>query len=124
MSGKNKINELRIFSGKPPYNKRMNQVNDVTRLDLLEMCKKKDFKNYRHLKKCELAKLLEIELPKKPARKEEIKSRKSRRVEILNSDGTTTEYSSMSKAAKSLGVYPMQIYVLIAGGNGRFLDMG
>ena len=125
-------NELRIFSGKPPYNKRMNQVNqnnqnnpnDVTRPELLELCKKRGFKNYRNLKKCELAKLLEIELPKKSARKEEIKCRKSRCVEILNFDGTTTAYPSMSKAAKYLGVYPMQIYVLIARGNARFLDMG
>ena len=46
---------------KNTYNKTMNQrnVNDVKRPELLEMCKKKGFKNYRHLKKSELAKLLE-----------------------------------------------------------------
>ena len=48
----------------------MNQGNQsnqrtVERPELLEMCKKNGFKNYRNLKKSELAKLLEIELPKK-----------------------------------------------------------
>ena len=37
------------------YNKRMNQKHP----ELLEMCKKKGFRNYRNLKKSELAKLLE-----------------------------------------------------------------
>ena len=98
----------------------MNQ-NDAKRPELLQMAKEKGMKNYRHLKKSELAKLLKIELSK-PTRKEENKSRKLHRVEILNSDGTSKTYPSMSKAAKSLRVYPMQIYVLIARGNARFLD--
>ena len=97
-------------------------ANDAKRFELLEMCKGRGMKNYRRLKKSELAKLLEIELSKKPTRKEENKSRKTHQVEILNSDGTSKTYSSMNKAAKSLGVYPMQVYVLIARGNARFLE--
>ena len=51
----------------------MNQ-NDAKHPELLEMAKEKGMKNYRHLKKSELAKLLKIELSK-PTRKEENKSR-------------------------------------------------
>ena len=86
----------------------------MKRPERLKMCNEAGLKNYQHLKKSELAKLLEIELPKKLSRKEEKKCRKSHRIEIFNS-----EYSSINKAAKSLGVYPMQIY---AKGNGRFLE--
>ena len=46
------------FLRKNIYNKRMT-ANDVKRFELLEMCKGRGMKNYRRLKKSELAKLLE-----------------------------------------------------------------
>ena len=100
----------------------MNTNNILTRPKLLEMVKESGMKGYRNLRKSDLAEKLGIELPK-PTRKEEKKSRKARRVEVLNSDGTTIQYPSLSKAAKALGVYPMQIYAMAAiEGTVRFLD--
>ena len=49
----------------------------MKRPERLKMCNEAGLKNYQHLKKSELAKLLEIELPKKLSRKEEKKCRKS-----------------------------------------------
>ena len=51
------------------------------------------------------------------------KAKKPRGVMIFNDEGNNhSVYSSMSEAAKSLGTYPMQIYVLIATGRGMFLS--
>ena len=78
-------------------------------------------KGYLKLKRFELAERLGIELPK-PRRKEERKPRKARRVEVVNPDGTTTVYPSISKAAQALGKYAMQIYPMAVNSDVRFLD--
>ena len=85
-----------------------------------------NLKNYKNLKKQELKNLLEIveknreNLPEKYDGT--IKIKKPRGVVIFNNeDGTNSVYSSMREAAKSLGTYPMQIYVLIVTGRGMFL---
>ena len=50
--------------------------------------------------------------------------KRMRPVEILNDDGTTTMYSSMTKAAKAVGKNSNSyIYPLIALGRARFLDI-
>ena len=85
------------------------------------MGKEREMKGYQNLRELALAERLGIELPK-PTRKEERKPRKARRVEVIHSDGTTTMYPSISKAAKALGKYAMQIYAMAGTeGNVRFL---
>ena len=71
---------------------------------------KKPIKNYRNESR-------------KPSRKYDgkIKMKKLRGVMIFN-EGKNNVYFSMNEAAKSLGTYPIQIYVLIARGKGMFLD--
>ena len=95
------------------------------RLELLKQCKDLNLKNFSNLKKEELKNLLNLatknreNLPEKYDGK--IKMKKPRCVMIFNEDNNDV-YFSMSEAAKSLGTYPMQIYVMIARGKGMFLD--
>ena len=79
-------------------------------------------KGYLKLKRFELAERLGIELPKLMRRKEERKPRKARRVEVVNPDGTTTVYLSISKAAQALGKYAMQLYPMAVKGEVKFLN--
>ena len=93
---------------------------ELLRSALLKRCK--------DLKRNELKNLLEIversreNLPEKyDGAKPKVK--KSRCAMIFNDGNEKGKvYSSMSEAAKALGIYPMQIYVLIATGRGMFLD--
>ena len=48
--------------------------------------------------------------------------RNSRRVEVTNSDGTTTAYRSISQAAKALGKHAAQIYAMVTRGRVKILD--
>ena len=93
----------------------------ITRSELIAMARERWMKGYQSFKKFELAKRRVIELPK-PTRKEERKPRKARRVEVINLDGTTTVYPIISKAARALGKYAMQIYPMAVNGEVRFLN--
>ena len=53
--------------------------------------------------------------------KEKKKRVPSRTVEIFNSNGSSRTYSSISRAAKAVDVNPMEIYVMIAKGEARFV---
>ena len=110
-----------VVCGEKPPNKRMNDRKSITGPELIAMASERGMKGYHNLKKSKLAKRLGMELPK-PTRREESRSRKARRVEVFNSDGTTTVYPSISKAAQVLGEYPMQIYVIAVNGGARFLN--
>ena len=85
----------------------------ITRLELNKMANERVMKGYHNLRKLELAERLGIELPKplrnkeRKPRKDQRRPRKARRVEVVNSDGTTTVYPSISMAAQGLGKYPM-----------------
>ena len=104
-----------------PSNKRMNDQKRITHPELIAMARERGMKGYQNLRKPVLAERLGIKLPK-PTRKEERKPRKARRVKVVNPDGTTTTYPSISKAARALGKYAMQIYKMAAiEGNVRFL---
>ena len=99
----------------------MNEQRRIMRPELNAMAKERGMKGYLKLKRFELAERLGIELPE-PRRKEERKPRKARRVEVVNPDGTTTVYPSISKAAQALGKYAMQLYPMAVNGDVRFLD--
>ena len=96
----------------------------ASRSELLKLCSESNLKNYKNLKKEELKNLLEIVEKNRENLLEKydgkVRIKRPLGVIIFN-DGNNTVYSSMSKAAKSLGTYPMQIYVLIARGKGMFL---
>ena len=116
----------------------MSDQRIITRTELRAMAKERGMKGYWNLRRLELAERLGIELSKKKMwkptwnprkegeerrpRKEKRKPRKALRVEVVNSDGTTATYPSISKAAQALGVYTMQIYVMAARGDARLLD--
>ena len=68
----------------------------------------------------ELAEKGGIELPRPKLRQK--KTRKTRSVEIFNSDGTTTTYPSINKAAKALGKHAMQLYTMAASSDVKFLS--
>ena len=87
----------------------MNDQKRITRPELIAVTRKRGMKGYQNLRKPVLGERLGIKLSK-PTRKEERKPRKARRVEVINSDGTTTTYPSISKAALAFGKYAMQIY--------------
>ena len=103
----------------------------ITRVELNKMARERGMKGYHNLRKLELAGKLGIELPE-PTRKKEWKPKKprkdqawprnARRVEVVNSDGTTTVYPSISEVAQVLGKYAMQIYVMATSGDVRILD--
>ena len=93
----------------------------ITRPELNAMAKERGMKGYMKLRRFELVERLGIELLK-PRHKEERRPRKARRVEVVNPDGTTTVYSSISKAAQALGKYAMQLQPLAVNGDVRFLD--
>ena len=107
--------------GSKTSNKRMNEQRRITRPELNKMAKERGMKGYLKLKRFELAERLGIELPK-PRRKEERKPRKARRVEVVNPDGTTTVYPSISKAAQALGKYAMQLYPMAVNNEVKFLN--
>ena len=102
----------------------------VTRMELNKMARERGMKNYQNLRKLELAEKLGIKLPEpkgKPRnpgkpREDQRRPRRARRVEVVNSDGTTTVYPSISEAAQVLGKYVMPIYVMAASGDVRILD--
>ena len=99
----------------------MNKQKRITRPELNKMAKEWGMRGYLKLKRLELAERLGIELPK-PRRKEERKPRKARRDEVVNPDGTTTVYPSISKAAQALGKNAMQLYPMAVNGYVRFLS--
>ena len=98
----------------------------MKRSELLKRYKALNLKNYSGLKKEELKTLLEMietnreNLPGKYDGK--IRNPKEPRCVLMFNDNKV--YSSMSEAAKFLGTYPMQIYVMIARGKGMFLGVG
>ena len=102
----------------------------ITRMELDKMARERGMKGYHNLRKLELAEKLGIKLPeatgkpRKPRkpRNDQRRPSKARRVEVVNFDGTTTVYPSISKAAQVLGKYAMQIYVMAANGDVRLLD--
>ena len=49
-------------------------------------------------------------------------SRTSRRVEVVNPDGSITRYSSISKAAKAMKKHAAQIYTLAINGKVKILN--
>ena len=99
----------------------MNEQRRITWTKLDKVAKERGMKGYQKLKRFKLAEGLGIELPK-PRREEERKLRNARRVEVVNSDGTTTVYPSISKAAQALGKYAMQLYPMAVNGEVRFLN--
>ena len=78
------------------------------------MARAAGIKYFYKLSKHDLAEKLGIQLPGK-------RRVYSRKVEIINLDETTTLYPSMTQAAKAIGTNPMQIYILVAKGNARFV---
>ena len=80
------------------------------------MARSKGLRSFSVLKK--LAKMLGIELLKpKPKQK----ARAAHSVEILNSDGTTTTYPIIGKAAQALGKHTVPLYVMAAKGDAKIL---
>ena len=79
------------------------------------MAKVAGIKYFVKIKKHELARKLGIDLGPK------LKRVYSRNVEIFNPDGTMTTYSSMTQAAKAIGIFSSQIYMIIDKGDTRFL---
>ena len=81
------------------------------------MAKSEGITYYYKLNKHELAEKLGIELPEK-----RIPPKKARPVEIVNDDGTTTTYPSISKAARALRKHAMQLYAMaVSDNNVRFV---
>ena len=119
-----------VVCGEKRSNKRMtgrNNQKTITRMELNRMARERRMKGYHNLRKLELAGRLGIELPEptrnlRKLRKDQGRPRGARRVEVVNSDGTTTVYPSISEAAQVLGKYAMQIYVMNASGDVRILD--
>ena len=87
---------------------------NYTRKELDIMAKASGIKYFCRLSKHDLAERLGIDLPR---------SRRpfSRAVEICNSDGETVKYTSVVQAAKAYGIFPAQVYAMIAKGEAKFL---
>lgn len=96
-----KANELRQENGK-----------NYTRKELDLVAKAAGIRYFCRLNKHDLAEKLGIELPRRPF---------SRAVEICNLNGETVRYSSMVQAAKAYGVFPAQVYAMIAKGEAKFV---
>lgn len=94
----------------------MNSQKKITGQQLRDMAKERGLTNYYRCNKCELAKRFGVELSGVSTI-----SRKVRSVEIVNLDGTTTKYPSISQAVKALGKYPPQLYALALSNEVRFL---
>ena len=92
----------------------MNNQKRITRLEPNAMAKERGMKGYLKLKRFELA--------ESRRQKKERKPKRARRVEVINLDGTTTVYPSISKAAQALGKYAMQLYPIAGNGEVRFLN--
>ena len=93
------------------------------RSELLHKCKELDLKNYRSLKKCDLQNLIDMvcegkELPEKFTGE---RSKRPRKLILYDDPENGYKiYDSISKASRSIGVKPMQIYKMIADGRGMF----
>ena len=98
----------------------MDEQKKITRKELDAMAREKGVKNYLKYNRFELAEKGGIELPRPKLRQK--KTRKTRSVEIFNSDGTTTTYPSINKAAKALGKHAMQLYAMAVSSDVKFLS--
>ena len=94
--------------------KRENRQN-YTKTELNMMAKVTGIRYFVKIKKYELARKLGIDLEPK------LKRARSRNVEIINSDGTTTTYPSMTQAAKAIGIFSSQIYTMVDKGKAKFV---
>ena len=96
--------------------------NKIYRSKLNKLAKANGIKYYYKYNSFELAEKLGIELPKLRSKQPNDKMcRKLYTVEVTNLDGTTTTYPSITQAAKTLGKFPTQIYIMVAKGISRFL---
>ena len=85
--------------------------------ELNAMARNRGIRGYSRLSKYDLAEKLDIVLSKpRPKQRSDKPSRRARPVEVLNPDGTTTTYPSISKAAKAMEVLAMQLYTMAANG--------
>ena len=111
------IHELRV---------KLDLENPIVRLptknyskgELKAIARSKGLRGFSTIRKHELAKMLGLELPE-PKLKQ--KARIVRPVEILNPDGTTTTYPSISKTAQALRKHTVQLYVMAAKGDAKIL---
>lgn len=87
----------------------------ITREKLNELAKENKIKYYLKYNRFELAEKLGIELPR-PKPKPKSKRVYSRTVQIQDKI-----FPSMTNAAKVLGLYPVQIYAMVANGDAKFL---
>lgn len=88
---------------------------NYTKTELNIIAKADGVKNFMKIKKYDLAEILGIELETKTKRVY------SRSVEVFNKDGTTSIFPSMTQAAKALGNFSAQIYMMVENGDARFL---
>ena len=82
------------------------------------MARNGGIKYFYKLNKRELAEKLNVSLPEPRKRKEPTNRRP---VRVFSTDGTTTKYRSICMAARALGIYPSQMYVLIANGKVEYV---
>ena len=105
------ISELREKLGIEQPKQKIEQKK-YSRAMLNEIARNSGMKCYPKMSKYELAKKLE----KFRKRRASLKPRIPRSVLIFNKDGTTTIFSSISKASKALGKHSWQIYTMVANG--------
>lgn len=87
----------------------------MNRKDLNKLAKENGIKYYQKYNRFELANLLGVELPPpKP---------KPKRIRVYARQVQVGEkiYPSMTNAAKSLGIFPVQIYIMVTRGEANFL---
>ena len=108
------IHELRMKFG---LERRIAKLptGNYKRAELNEMVRAKGVRGFAKMRKHELAEKLNIVLSG-PRLRSNGKPKLPRPVEIPNSDGTTTTYSSMSKAAQAMGRHAVVLYTLAKKG--------
>ena len=87
----------------------------ITRKKLNELAKEHGIKYYLKYNRFELAEKLGIELPRPKPKPKTIRVY-SRTVKVQDKT-----FPSRTQAAKALGIYPMQIYAMVAKGDAKFL---
>ena len=106
--------------------RKANDINrekrNYTKVELNMMGKANGIKYFCKYNKHDLAEKLGIELPELRSKQSGNRTyKKARTVEVTNPDGTTTTYPSIMKAAKALGKFPVQIYIMVAKDMAKFL---
>ena len=87
----------------------------VTRQKLNELAKENGIKYYLKYNRFELAEKLGIKIPRPKPKP------KSRRVYSRAVQVQEKTFPSMTSAARVLGIFPVQIYLMVANGEAKFL---